>query len=65
MICGEFKVLKGIKLFYFSYIIIAFVWTGLRERPRGNLDPNLPMMQLFLGTILPWNDIDTEANNHN
>ena len=26
--------------------------------PRGgNLDPNLPMMQLFLQTFLPWNDV--------
>jgi hypothetical protein len=23
----------------------------------GNLDPNLPMMQLFLQTFLPWNDV--------
>lgn len=26
---------------------------------RGNLDPNLPMMQLFLSTVLPWNSVDT------
>ena len=23
----------------------------------GNLDPNLPMMQLFLQTFFPWNDV--------
>ena len=23
----------------------------------GNLDPNLPLMQLFLQTLLPWNNV--------
>ena len=27
----------------------------------GNLDPNLPMMQLFLQTFLPWNDIQRDG----
>jgi hypothetical protein len=27
-----------------------------REDP-GNLDPNLPLMQLFLQTLLPWNNV--------
>lgn len=28
--------------------------------PRGNLDPNLPLLQLFLQTLLPWNRLDAE-----
>ena len=28
---------------------------GIRQV--GNLDPELPMMQLFLQTLLPWNDV--------
>ena len=36
---------------------------GARERREqragvvGNLDPNLPLMQLFLQTLLPWNNV--------
>ena len=30
---------------------------GQGGRPEGNLDPNLPLMQLFLQTLLPWNDV--------
>lgn len=26
-----------------------------------NLDPNLPLMQLFLGTLMPWNHFDGNA----
>lgn len=35
---------------------------ALHHRPqlrRGNLDPHMPLMELFLLTIWPWNDIDT------
>lgn len=27
----------------------------------GNLDPNMPLLQLFLQTLMPWNEIDTAA----
>ena len=33
---------------------------GGGDRVEGNLDPNLPMMQLFLQTLLPWNDVRRE-----
>ena len=33
---------------------------GERGGERGNLDPNLPMMQLFLQTLLPWNNVRRE-----
>lgn len=25
---------------------------------RGNLDPQLPLMQLFLATFMPWNQLN-------
>ncbi len=28
------------------------------RRTRGNLDPNLPLMELFWRSLLPWNTID-------
>ena len=47
-----------------------FKWCKIRKSPcasdldkninswqMGNLDPELPMMQLFLQTLLPWNDV--------
>lgn len=37
-----------------------------RQVSRGNLDPNLPLLQLFLQTFLPWNSIDESLlNNRN
>lgn len=30
-----------------------------RRPGRGNLDPALPLMQLFLATLMPWNELDT------
>ena len=27
----------------------------------GNLDPNMPLLQLFLQTLMPWNELDTHA----
>jgi hypothetical protein len=31
---------------------------GVQDDGANNLDPNLPLMQLFLQTLMPWNDID-------
>jgi hypothetical protein len=37
---------------------------ALNRRPgRGNLDPSLPLMQLFLATLMPWNELDTSSGN--
>ena len=44
-------------------LVVIFSVGGARERREqraavvGNLDPNLPLMQLFLQTLLPWNNV--------
>jgi hypothetical protein len=33
----------------------------VEDQPRGTLDPRLPLLQLFLQSLLPWNNIDTHG----
>jgi hypothetical protein len=35
---------------------------GMQVVQSGNLDPNLPLMQLFFASFLPWNSLDTSRS---
>lgn len=43
-----------------AFIAQLHALTG-RNSTGGNLDPRLPLLQLFLATLMPWNNLDTSG----